>query len=71
MLALAMMTVAAIRWLTAGLLAQQSARLILDPVAASWSPLDRFQYFDGWGSGYGYPQAAKFMLRAADLPEVI
>ena len=61
----------AVLLLTAGLMVQQSARLILDPVTASWSPLDRFQYFDGWGSGYGYPQAARFMLRASDPPEVI
>jgi hypothetical protein len=61
----------AVLLLTAGLLVQQSARLILDPPAASWSPLDRFQYFDGWGSGYGYPQAARFMLRASDPPEVV
>ena len=62
---------AAVLLLTAGLLVQQSARLILDPPAARWSALDRFQYFDGWGSGYGYPQAARFMLRASDPPEVI
>jgi len=61
----------AVLLLTAGLLVQQSARLILDPMAASWSPSDRFQYIEGWGSGYGYPQAAKFMLRASDPPEVI
>lgn len=61
----------AVLLLTAGLFVQQSARLILDPVAASWSPLDRFLYFDGWGSGYGYPQAAKFVLRASDPPQAI
>jgi 4-amino-4-deoxy-L-arabinose transferase-like glycosyltransferase len=46
----------------------QSALLILDPQAARWSALDRFQYFEGWGSGYGYPQAARFLLAAARPP---
>jgi dolichyl-phosphate-mannose-protein mannosyltransferase len=53
------------------LMARQSARIILDPAAATWSPLDRFCYFEGWGSGYGYPEAAKFLLAAPDAPRMI
>jgi hypothetical protein len=33
--------------------------------------LDRFQYFEGWSSGYGYPEAAKFVLAAPDAPSMI
>jgi len=49
----------------------QSTRLILDPLSARWSPLDRFQYFEGWSSGYGYPEAARFISAAADAPQRI
>lgn len=49
----------------------QSARLVLDPLTARWSPLDRFQYFESWASGYGYPEAAQFLLQAADAPRMI
>jgi hypothetical protein len=49
----------------------QSARLILDPLAANWSPLDRFQYIEGSGSGYGYPEAAQFLLKTPNVPRVI
>ena len=55
----------------ATLMAQQSARLIGDPLTASWSRLDRFQYLEGWGSGYGYAQAADFILRAPSPPRII
>lgn len=54
-----------------GLMGHQSALLILDPAGARWSALDRFQYFDGWSSGYGYPEAAKFVLGARDAPSMI
>ena len=47
---------------TGTLLVYQSSLLVLDPTAARWSPVDRFQYLQGWGSGYGYPQAAQFIL---------
>jgi dolichyl-phosphate-mannose-protein mannosyltransferase len=57
--------------LCAGFMGRQSALLIIDPVAATWSPVDRFQYFEGWGSGYGYPEAAKFALQAANPPLMI
>jgi 4-amino-4-deoxy-L-arabinose transferase-like glycosyltransferase len=49
----------------------QSALIIWDPVCAHWSPIDRFQYFEGWSSGYGYPQAAKFLLASRDPPSVV
>ena len=55
----------------AGFMGHQSALLILDPAAASWSPVDRFQYFEGWTSGYGYPEAARFVLEARDAPQTI
>jgi hypothetical protein len=54
-----------------GFMGQQSARLILDPESARWSPLDRFQYFEGWGSGYGYPEAANFLLAAPHAASMI
>ena len=49
----------------------QSALMIINPAAANWSPLDRYQYFEGPGSGYGYPEAAKFVLQARDVPLMI
>jgi 4-amino-4-deoxy-L-arabinose transferase-like glycosyltransferase len=55
----------------AGLMSWQATRLILDPATARWSPLDRFQYFEGWGSGYGFQEAAKFVLTASDAPRMI
>jgi hypothetical protein len=57
--------------LCVGLMGQQSLRLILSPVTAHWSALDRFQYFQGWGSGYGYPEAAKFIRAAPQAPAMI
>jgi hypothetical protein len=33
--------------------------------------VDRFQYFEGWTSGYGYPEAARFVLEARDAPQTI
>jgi hypothetical protein len=54
-----------------GFMGHQSALIIFDPAAADWSPLDRFQYFEGWGSGYGYPEAAKFILGSPDAPRMI
>jgi hypothetical protein len=57
--------------LCVALMVHQSARLVLDPLAARWSASDRFQYFEGWGSGYGYPEAAQFLLEAADAPRMI
>jgi len=55
----------------AGLMGWQSMRLVLDPATARWSPLDRFQYFEGWGSGYGFPEAARFVLAASEAPRMI
>jgi 4-amino-4-deoxy-L-arabinose transferase-like glycosyltransferase len=46
------------------LMGRQSALIVLEPAAASWSPVDRFQYFEGWSSGYGYPEAAALLLAA-------
>jgi hypothetical protein len=54
-----------------GFMGVQSARIVFDPAAARWSPLDRFQYFEGWGSGYGYPEAAQFLLQTPDAPLMV
>jgi hypothetical protein len=54
-----------------GFMGRQSALIVFDPLAASWSPLDRFQYIEGWSSGYGYPQAAQFLLHSANAPSMI
>ena len=54
-----------------GFMGYQSALIIFNPAAARWSAIDRFQYFEGWSSGYGYPEAAKFLLEAPDAPSVI
>jgi hypothetical protein len=53
------------------LMGRQSMLLILDPVAARWSTLDRNQYFESWSSGYGYPEAARFIRDSAAAPQVI
>ncbi|MGH8322657.1 MAG: hypothetical protein ACRETD_02490, partial [Steroidobacteraceae bacterium] len=49
----------------------QTARLIFEPAAANWSPLDRYQYLEGPGSGYGYPEAARFILAAPAAPSIV
>ena len=49
-------------------LGYQSALLVFDPPAAAWSALDRFQYFTGWGSGFGFPQAARYIVAAPEPP---
>ncbi|MDB6157401.1 MAG: hypothetical protein JWO04_1107 [Gammaproteobacteria bacterium] len=57
--------------LCVALMGLQSVRLVVEPAAARWSPLDRFQYFEGWGSGYGYAEAAQFILGAPNVPQLI
>jgi 4-amino-4-deoxy-L-arabinose transferase-like glycosyltransferase len=52
-------------------MSQQTARLILEPAAANWSRLDRYQYLEGPGSGYGYPEAARFIVAAAAPPSIV
>ena len=54
-----------------GFMGYQSALIVFNPAAARWSPVDRFQYFEGWSSGYGYPEAAKFVLDSPDAPPMI
>jgi 4-amino-4-deoxy-L-arabinose transferase-like glycosyltransferase len=54
-----------------GFTGYQSALIIFDPTAARWSPVDRFQYFEGWSSGYGYPEAARFVLETPGAPLMI
>jgi 4-amino-4-deoxy-L-arabinose transferase-like glycosyltransferase len=49
-----------------GFMGYQSALIVFNPAAARWSPVDRFQYFEGWSSGYGYPEAAKFILETSN-----
>ena len=57
--------------LSLGFMGFQSVRLIFHPLAANWSPLDRYQYIEGRSSGYGYPEAAQFLLKAANAPRMI
>jgi 4-amino-4-deoxy-L-arabinose transferase-like glycosyltransferase len=57
--------------LCVGIMARQSALLIVDPSAANWSPVDRFQYFEGPGSGFGYPEAAQFVRESPAAPWMI
>ena len=54
-----------------GYMGRQSALIVFNPLAAKWSPVDRFQYIEGGGSGYGYPEAAQFFLDATHAPEMI
>jgi Dolichyl-phosphate-mannose-protein mannosyltransferase len=54
-----------------GFMGYQSALIVFNPAAARWSPVDRFQYFEGWSSGYGYPEAAKFVLETPNAPLMI
>jgi Dolichyl-phosphate-mannose-protein mannosyltransferase len=54
-----------------GFMGRQSALIIFDPASANWSPVDRFQYFEAPGSGFGYPEAAKFVLESPARPAVI
>jgi hypothetical protein len=55
----------------AGYLGHQSALIVFDPASANWSPVDRFQYFEAPGSGFGYPEAAKFVVEAPVAPRMI
>jgi hypothetical protein len=50
---------------------KQSTLLIADPISAQWSKIDRVQYFEGWSSGYGYSDAAQFILAASKAPPTI
>jgi Dolichyl-phosphate-mannose-protein mannosyltransferase len=43
-----------------------TARLALDPAAAPLPRVERFQYVDGWPSGYGWDEAARFFRRQLD-----
>jgi hypothetical protein len=53
------------------IMAHQSALLVVDPLAANWSPVDRFQYFEAPGSGFGYPAAAQFVRASPAAPRMI
>lgn len=57
--------------LCVGFMGRQSALLILDPSSANWSRVDRVQYFEAPGSGFGFPEAAKFLLAAPAAPSMI
>lgn len=65
----------AVQWsvlaICTGLMGRQSALLVFAPADAHWSPLDRFQYLEGWTSGYGYPEAARFLMNAPQAPRRI
>jgi len=55
----------------AAFMGKQSTLLIADPISAQWSKIDRVQYFEGSGSGYGYSEAAQFILAASKAPPTI
>jgi hypothetical protein len=55
----------------AAFMGKQAALLIADPISAHWSKIDRIQYFEGSGSGYGYSDAAQFILAASNAPATI
>lgn len=57
--------------LSAGIMAYQSALIVWRPVSAQWSPTDRYQYFEAPGSGYGFPEAAAFVLHSPRPPSII
>jgi hypothetical protein len=50
---------------------RESALIVLKPIAANWSAVDRAQYIEGGGSGYGYPEAAHYLLQAQNVPQLI
>ncbi len=57
--------------LCVGFMGRQSALIILEPLAANWSPVDRYQYFAAPGSGFGFPEAAQFTLQSPAAPWMI
>jgi 4-amino-4-deoxy-L-arabinose transferase-like glycosyltransferase len=54
-----------------GFMGYQSALIIFDPGSANWSRVDRFQYFEAPGSGFGFPQAGRFVLESPAAPRMI
>jgi 4-amino-4-deoxy-L-arabinose transferase-like glycosyltransferase len=54
-----------------GFMSYQSARIIFDPSSANWSRVDRFQYFEAPGSGFGFAAAARFVLESPAAPRMI
>ena len=54
-----------------GFMGYQSAWLIFDPSSATWSRVDRVQYFEAPGSGFGFPEAARFVLGSPTAPRMI
>jgi 4-amino-4-deoxy-L-arabinose transferase-like glycosyltransferase len=45
--------------------------LLTSPPRASWTPIDRWQYIDGWPAGYGIIDAAAYLRQQADELGVI
>jgi Dolichyl-phosphate-mannose-protein mannosyltransferase len=54
-----------------GFMGHQSASMIYNPAAAKWSPIDRFQYFEAPGSGFGFPEAARFVAESPAAPHLV
>jgi 4-amino-4-deoxy-L-arabinose transferase-like glycosyltransferase len=54
-----------------GFMGYQSAWIIFDPSSANWSRLDRLQYFEAPGSGFGFPEAARFVRESPATPRMI
>jgi 4-amino-4-deoxy-L-arabinose transferase-like glycosyltransferase len=40
--------------------------LIFNPQRAPFAQVDRWQYLEGWVAGYGYPEAAKFIIEQSE-----
>jgi 4-amino-4-deoxy-L-arabinose transferase-like glycosyltransferase len=45
--------------------------LLTAPPSASWTPIDRWQYIDGWPAGYGIIDATAYLRQQADELGVI
>ena len=43
--------------------------IVTDPVHAPWTAVERWQYVEGWPSGYGIAQTAAFLREAASQSE--
>jgi hypothetical protein len=54
-----------------GCMGYESALIVYAPLSASWSRTDRYQYFEAAGSGFGFPEAAQFVLESPHAPQMV